>query len=42
VIRDTSGGHGIMVVPDLRQADNDGKCFVDTLLLEIAKKFPKK
>lgn len=43
VVRDTSeGGKGIMAVPDLRNQDNHGRCFVDELLVEIAAKFRKK
>lgn len=42
VIRDTSGGKGIMVVPDATDPANHGRCFVDELLLEASIRWPKR
>lgn len=44
VVRNTQpeGQRPIMAMPDLRQPDNIGRCFVDELLVEIAAKFPKR
>lgn len=32
----------IMAVPNLRLKENDGRCFIDEMLIRIAAKFPKK
>lgn len=42
VIRDTSDGRGIMVVPDLRDPANHGRCFADEVLIEMAKRWPRR
>lgn len=43
VIRDTSDNKsGIMVMPDLRDPANHGRCFADELLIEISAKWPKR
>lgn len=41
VVKDTSGA-GIMAVPDLRDEGNVGRCFVDELLVEIARRYPRR
>lgn len=42
VVRDTSAGKGVMVVPDRSDPANVDRCFIDELLVEIAAKFPRR
>lgn len=42
VVRDTTEGQGFMAVPDLRDPDNFGRCFLDEMLVNIAAKWRRR